>query len=54
MFVSTKWVDSDQVAIIAEDDSGKISCVPVDEANTDYQEIMRLVDAGELTIQEPE
>jgi hypothetical protein len=27
--------------------------VPVDPSNRHYQEIMRLVDAGELTIQEP-
>jgi hypothetical protein len=28
--------------------------IPLDPDNTDYQEIMRLVDAGELTIAEPD
>jgi len=35
-----------------EDDS--ILEVPLDPANTDYAEIMRQVDAGELTIEESE
>ena len=30
--------------------NGIISSVPLDEANTDYQNIMALVAAGELTI----
>jgi len=30
--------------------NGKISFVPLDPANTDYEEIMRQVEAGELTI----
>ena len=30
------------------------SFVPMDPANSDYVEIMRLVDAGELTIEEAE
>ena len=33
----------------------EITCdVPLDPANTDYVEIMRQVDAGELTIEEAE
>ena len=31
--------------------SGQIWSVPIDPANTDYAEIMRQVDAGELTIE---
>lgn len=31
-----------------------IVCVPIDEGNSDYAEIMRQVEAGELTIQEAE
>ena len=31
---------------------GKTMCVPLDPANRHYAEIMRQVDAGELTIQE--
>jgi len=27
-----------------------VTFVPIDEANTDYQELMRLVNAGEVTI----
>ena len=33
---------------------GITMCVPLNLANTDYAEIMRLVDAGELTIEEAE
>ena len=29
-------------------------CVPIDSANSDYAEIMRQVEAGELVIQEAE
>ena len=32
--------------------NGVKMCVPVDPANTDYAEIMRQVEAGELTIEE--
>jgi hypothetical protein len=35
---------------IRVDISGVSSCVPLDPANTDYANIMALVDAGELTI----
>ena len=31
--------------------NGLIACVPPDPNNTDYAEIMRQVDAGELTIE---
>jgi hypothetical protein len=37
---------------MVEDDI--ISFVPIDPANTTYAEIMRQVDAGELTIEEAE
>jgi len=37
---------------MVEDDI--ISFVPIDPANTTYAEIMRRVDAGELTIEEAE
>jgi len=33
---------------------GQETFVPIDPANTDYAEIMRQVEAGELTIQEAE
>jgi hypothetical protein len=35
---------------IRVDIDGITSLVPIDHANTDYQNIMRLVDAGELVI----
>jgi hypothetical protein len=35
---------------IRVDIDGITSLVPIDPANTDYQNIMRLVDAGELVI----
>ena len=34
--------------------NGQETFVPIDPANTDYAEIMRRVEAGELTIQEAE
>ena len=44
---------TDNIGIIAIID-GKSWTVPLDPANTDYAEIMRQVDAGELTIEEAE
>ena len=37
--------------IIKADINGIEQCVPLDPANTDYAEIMRQVEAGELTIE---
>ena len=34
--------------------NGKKTNIPLDPANSDYAEIMRQVDAGELTIEEAE
>ncbi len=39
-----------QIAGIRVDINGVTSFVPLDPANTDYAEIMKLVEAGELTI----
>ena len=39
-----------QLSGIRCDINGVTSFVPIDEANTDYANIMRLVAAGELTI----
>ena len=39
------------IYIKLKDENATLS-VPLDPANTDYAEIMRQVDAGELTIQE--
>ena len=44
---------TDNIGIIATI-NGKSWTVPLDPANTDYKEIMRQVDAGELTIEEAE
>ena len=44
---------TDNIGIIATID-GKSWTVPLDPENTDYAEIMRQVDAGELTIEEAE
>ena len=43
-----------QLAGIRCDINGVTSFVPLDPANTDYQNIMALVAAGEITIAEPE
>ena len=44
---------TDNIGIITTID-GKSWTVPLDPANSDYAEIMRQVDAGELTIEEAE
>jgi hypothetical protein len=51
MYSNAQWVDrnGEHVAINV-DINGVPSSVPVDPANTDYQNIMALVAAGELTI----
>lgn len=41
---------SDEVNNIRVDINGVTSFVPLDPANSDYQNIMKLVEAGELTI----
>ena len=45
--------DSDNESIKATID-GKVWFVPLDPANTDYQEILRQVQEGTLTIQDAE
>lgn len=41
---------SGNVSTIRCDINGVTSFVPIDPVNTDYQNIMKLVEAGELTI----
>jgi hypothetical protein len=51
MYSNAKWVDNNgQHVSIEVDINGVQSWVPCDPANTDYQNIMALVAAGELTI----
>ena len=58
-YLRSKLVDenvstsTDNIGIIATI-NGKSWTVPLDPDNTDYAEIMRQVDAGELTIEEAE
>lgn len=49
----TAW-QSDVVVSIRVDINGIASFVPLDPANTDYQNIMKLVEDGELEIAEAE
>ena len=49
-----KFEGTDINASITATLNGVISHVPLDPANSDYAEIMRQVDAGELTIEEAE
>ena len=60
---SAKYVESSIEAVGVKEKQGirvkfaddeRLWFVPLDPANTDYAEIMRLVDAGELTIEEAE
>jgi len=53
MYTNAKYVRNGltgEIAAIVCDINGVSSCVPIDPANTDYQNIMQLVAAGELTI----
>lgn len=51
MYANAVWVDTNGVHTgIHVDINGLSSFVPLDPANTDYQNIMALVAAGELTI----
>ena len=48
---SAQWVSSDENEIFATIDGVTVS-VPLDPSNRHYAEILRQVDAGELTIAE--
>lgn len=51
MYTNAQWIDRDgQHVFIHCDINGVTSFVPLDEANTDYANMMALVAAGELTI----
>ena len=47
-------ISNENVVVVTEYKNGITSHVPIDPANTDYAEIKRQVDAGELTIEEAE
>ena len=47
-----KAVGTDTISCVVCEIDGQKSYVPLDEANTDYAEIKRQVDAGELTIED--
>ena len=52
MYSNAQWIDQNgEHAMIRVDINGITSFVPLDPANTDYQNIMKLVDEGELVIQ---
>ena len=51
MYANAQWIDlGGEHAFIRVDINSVSSIVPLDPANTDYQNIMPLVAAGELTI----
>ena len=51
MYENAQWIDfNGQHTSIRVDINGITSFVPLDPANTDYQNIMKLVDDGELVI----
>lgn len=51
MYKNAKYMEFNNTNIgISVEINGVTSFVPIDPANTDYANIMRLVDAGELTI----
>lgn len=51
MYNNAQWIDQDgEHVMIRVDINGITSFVPLDPANTDYQNIMKLVEDGELVI----
>lgn len=51
MYENAQWIDyMGQHTSIRVEINGITSFVPLDPANTDYQNIMKLVEDGELTI----
>lgn len=51
MYSNAQWIDENgQHVLIRVDINGVTSFVPLDPANTDYQNIMKLVEDGELVI----
>ena len=53
MYASAKYINDPMTGVdvsIRVDINGVTSFVPIDAQNGDYNEIMRLVDAGELVI----
>ena len=55
MYENAQWIDQNgEHAMIRVDINGITSFVPLDPANTDYQNIMQLVDEGKLVIQPAE
>lgn len=53
MYTNAQWIDLyGQHTSIRVDINGITSFVPLDPANTDYQNIMKLVENGELVIAE--
>jgi hypothetical protein len=55
MYSNAQWVDyMGQHQSIRVDINGVTSFVPLDPANTDYENIMKLVDEGKLVIQPAE
>lgn len=51
MYSDAQWIDEDgQHVLIRVDINGVTSFVPLDPANTDYQNIMQLVAEGKLVI----
>jgi hypothetical protein len=53
MYSDAQWVNDEQgnLVLIRVDINGVTSFVPLDPANTDYQNIMKLVEEGQLVIQ---
>ena len=55
MYSNAQWVDyMGQHQSIRVDINGVTSFVPLDPANTDYENIMKLVDEGKLVIEPAE
>ena len=51
MYSNAQWIDvNNEHVMLRVDINGLTSYVPLDPANTDYQNIMQLVAEGKLTI----
>lgn len=55
MYSNAQWIDvNNEHVMLRVDINGLTSYVPLDPANTDYQNIMKLAEDGELTIADVE
>lgn len=54
---NAKWhtdLEGNNIAILCTKDGQPMVHIPIDEANTDYVELKKMIDAGEVTVGDAE